>query len=137
MKLEASRPHVLNHLDPAAIVWLLNSYHIGIRLYIQGNSVHDEFTNPAPAMNSLLSLPLELLHQVASCLVTDNDVSDIVSFASTCHATRTSARSLLFRSMTVASVSKLESLSNADAAILGYMRYVLKLTRGTRAKFIS
>ncbi|EUC67440.1 hypothetical protein RSOL_510970 [Rhizoctonia solani AG-3 Rhs1AP] len=75
-------------------------------------------------MNStLLSLPSELLHQVALYLVSDDHVSDIVSFASTCGAMRTSARSLLFRSMTVASASKLESLSNADATVLGYMRH--------------
>ncbi|CAE6443454.1 unnamed protein product [Rhizoctonia solani] len=75
-------------------------------------------------MNStLLSLPSELLHQVALYLVSDDYVSDIVSFTSTCSVMRTSARSLLFRSMTVSSVSKLESLSNADAAILGYMRH--------------
>ncbi|CAE6473978.1 unnamed protein product [Rhizoctonia solani] len=70
--------------------------------------------------STLLSLPSELLHQVASNL---ESVSDVVSFASTCGAMRTSSRSLLFRSMNVASVSKLESLSNADAAILGYMRH--------------
>ncbi|KDN48114.1 hypothetical protein RSAG8_03130, partial [Rhizoctonia solani AG-8 WAC10335] len=75
-------------------------------------------------MNStLLSLPSELLHQVALYLVSDDHVSDIVSFASTCGAMRASARSLLFRSMTIASVSKLESLSNADATILGCMRH--------------
>ncbi|CAE6485286.1 unnamed protein product [Rhizoctonia solani] len=75
-------------------------------------------------MNStLLSLPLELLHQVALYLVSDDHVSDVVSFASTCGVMRASARSLLFRSMTVSSASKLESLSNADATILSYMRH--------------
>ncbi|CAE7187365.1 unnamed protein product [Rhizoctonia solani] len=75
-------------------------------------------------MNStLLSLPSELLHQVALYLVSDDHVSDIVSFASACTTMRASSRSLLFRSMSVASTSKLESLSNADAAILGYMRH--------------
>ncbi|KAF8760315.1 hypothetical protein RHS01_02019 [Rhizoctonia solani] len=71
--------------------------------------------------STLLSLPSELLHQVAVYLVSDSHVSDIVNFTSTCGAMRASARSLLFRSMTVSS-SKLESLSNADATILGYMR---------------
>ncbi|KAB5594589.1 hypothetical protein CTheo_1911 [Ceratobasidium theobromae] len=75
-------------------------------------------------MNStLLSLPSELLHQVASFLIDSDNVSDITSFTTTCRAMRTSSRSLLFRSMTVGSVSKLESLSNADIAILGYMRH--------------
>jgi hypothetical protein len=68
---------------------------------------------------SLLVLPSELLHQVASALAQDTDVA---SFASTCHAMRVSARSLLFRSMTVASAAKLESLSRADSVTLGYMR---------------
>ncbi|KAF8681596.1 hypothetical protein RhiXN_03889 [Rhizoctonia solani] len=72
--------------------------------------------------STLLSLPSELLHQVAVYLVSDSHVSDIVNFTSTCGAMRASARSLLFRSMTVSSSSKLESLSNADATILGYMR---------------
>ncbi|KAJ1308483.1 hypothetical protein OPQ81_004187 [Rhizoctonia solani] len=72
--------------------------------------------------STLLSLPSELLHQVALYLVSDDDVSDIVSFTSTCGAMRASARSLLFLSMTVSSASKLELLSNADATTLGYMR---------------
>ncbi|KAG8745759.1 hypothetical protein FRC10_007020 [Ceratobasidium sp. 414] len=70
----------------------------------------------------LLALPAELLHQVAACLALSND-SDLSNFASTCRTTRLATRSLLFRSMTVASAAKLESLACADRETLGYMRH--------------
>ncbi|KAG9101981.1 hypothetical protein FRC06_002429 [Ceratobasidium sp. 370] len=69
----------------------------------------------------LLVLPAELLHQVAACLAFNG--SDLSNFASTCRITRLAARSLLFRSMTVASAAKLESLACADRETLGYMRH--------------
>ncbi|KAG9090793.1 hypothetical protein FS749_000282 [Ceratobasidium sp. UAMH 11750] len=67
----------------------------------------------------LFALPAELLYQVAAC----SSDSDLVNFASTCRITRLAVRSLLFRSMTVASAAKLASLACADRETLGYMRH--------------
>ncbi|KAG9121807.1 hypothetical protein FRC07_002079 [Ceratobasidium sp. 392] len=72
---------------------------------------------------SLLALPAELLHQVASCLTLAGNDSDLSNFASTCHTVRLASRSLLFRSMTVASAARLESFAHADHETLGYMRH--------------
>ncbi|QRV87498.1 hypothetical protein RhiJN_15516 [Ceratobasidium sp. AG-Ba] len=69
--------------------------------------------------SSLLVLPAELLHQVA-LLSSDADVHNL---ASTCRTARLAVRSLLFRSMTAASVSRLESLACAHPDMLTYMRH--------------